>query len=86
MFISTAALHAFIREISESGVVVRSRGQVQKGVKQQKQQQSQRQRQAPVVGDQHFIAASLQEGAVMDVPLLLHVGRHGFVNKLVNPF
>lgn len=61
--------------VLQSIVVVCERGQIQEGIDQQEQQQSQHQRQAPVVGNQHLIAASLQEGAVTNARLLLHV-RH----------
>lgn len=44
------------------------RRQIQEGVDEQQQQQGQQQGQAPVVGDQHLVAAGLQEGAAL--PLL----------------
>lgn len=50
--------------ILQGAVVVSQRGQIEEGVDQQQQQQRQHQRQAPVVGDQNLVAASLQEGAV----------------------
>lgn len=61
--------------ILQSVVVVSERGQIQEGVDQQEQQQRQHQRQAPVVGDQHLITASLQEGAIAIAGRLLHT-RH----------
>lgn len=61
--------------ILQSVVVVSERGQIQEGVDQQQQQQRQHQRQAPVVGDQHLITASLQEGAITNAGRLVHI-RH----------
>lgn len=57
---------------SECAVVMGERWQVQEGVDEQQQQQSQHQGQAPVVGDQHLVAASLQEGTAPFLPRLLH--------------
>lgn len=54
--------------------MVRQRREVQEGVEQQEQQQRQNERQAPVVGDQHVVAASLQEGGPLGSRL--HPGRH----------
>lgn len=70
--------------VLQSVVVVCERGQIEERIDQQEQQQSQDQRQAPVVGDQHLIAASLQEGAAPSARLLLHVGQaRGHFTQLV---
>lgn len=49
-----------------------ARRQIEEGVDEQQQQQSQHQGQAPVVGDQHLVAAGLQEGAALLFPGLFH--------------